>query len=461
VALIDLVKEALEGYICGRDVIPKSGGAPRRWQGIRGRIPSRIGEPEPQLADGTVVRGAIIDGQLPQRWIFNSKQSPTQLQQNGGTVPVTDALSGIVYFDETDPIADGDLIIDMCAIEGATIEQEGDEISIALVWASSYPNWVYDQLKAPGRVRPYIHDGRPNLAAAEIIEHLQNVIGWDDFSTTAISHRVEMVTYESLSTLGFVEGGPRVLSSGGGGAAAVAPTDVMIVPVRRSNPRTEEEKNQKAYEQFGLDWVAAGPNRRLIHMKSDVGLTEAEAALMQAAKDADGGGSIYLNVGHGGVGNAIPTTGSGRHQDISGFDLVPWSTAANRLMANTADLIVSESHGGIKMTDSALFAVKEMFTRVGAAFREHKVRLFSAIACNGGKDPRFGQAVGKLLGVRVDLYEWLIYVGEDQQGHPLIWYNNATAPSGTTRGQIPDADKHFLMTREAAYGYAAEHGYQY
>jgi len=461
--LIDQVMDALDCYICGREFPGGTPGRPRKWQGIRGRIPTRLGEPEPQVANAIVVRGEISDSQLPERWVFDTNNWPPELRQDDGKLPTVDALNGVIPFDASDPICDGDLIIDMCAIEGAVVEDRGDEILITFIWASSYPKWVQPTLGAKGRVRSYVHDGRPEMASGEVIDHVRNIVGLDEFYSRQISFDVEFATYETLGTFGLHEGGARVLkvSSGGGGSAPAATKDVMIVPKKPANPSTPELRNQKAYEQFGQDWVAAGSNRVLVHMDTDVGLDKAEEALVKAAKEADGGGNIYLNVGHGGVGGAIPTAGSTRHTDISGVDLVPWSTEAHRQMASTADLLASDVRNGVKVTDPALFVVKEMLGRVGVALRDHKVRLFSAIACNGGKDPRFGQELGKLLGIRVDLYEWLIYLGEDKDAHPLIWYNNDAPPAGTLRGQIPEADKQFLMTRDAAYRYAAEHGYQY
>jgi hypothetical protein len=69
--------------------------------------------------------------------------------------------------------------------------------------------------------------------------------------------------------------------------------------------------------------------------------------------------------------------------------------------------------------------------------------------------------LGLLLGVRVDLFKWLVYLGSDAESHPLIWYGSEEAPSGIVRGTLPDADCHYLMTRDAAYSYAAEQGYMY
>jgi len=457
--MIDKLHETIEAILQGVDLSHPEAGT-IRWRGIRGRMPSRLGEPEPQVSEDSCVRWkAIGDSTLPARWEYNPKAFPTGFEQPDDDNDLSMVLQGIIDLDDGHDLQQGDLLIDLCALEEVEIEEVDGQTHIAFKWVSSYPSWVYPEFKAKGRIRPYLHDNRPEMAAAEVMERLLEHFGLDEFHSTPILHHVELHTFESL--IAAKTSRPPSSSSEIGGHAAAK--DVMIVPSPSQHPKSAEEHNHRLYEQFGRDWAALDPDRTLLHLKVDANLQDVKRCLLEASNLAGHGGSIFLNVAHGGIGDAIPRDGHDRYHPISGFDLAPWSSPEHKLQANTSNVSIKDTAGGgtVKVHDPAATAVRDMLTEVGDSFKRNHVKMFKVVACNAGYDDEFGKKLGLLLGVRIDLFKWLVHDGSDAENHPLIWYGSEEVPAGIVRGVLPDADCHYLMTRDAAYSYAAEQGYMY
>ncbi|HEY5959876.1 MAG TPA: hypothetical protein VIV60_25150, partial [Polyangiaceae bacterium] len=250
--------------------------------------------------------------------------------------------------------------------------------------------------------------------------------------------------------------------------------DVMIVPTapmadKKTGALSEEQQNQIAYRDFAKEWAAAGDGRKVLEMNSGASNKEVLEVLKSAAATAGKDGTIIYNIGHGGVGRAIPVEGPNRHSDTSGFDLVPFRSPEERRFLSTTDMVVKD--GGKnwrRFGDESLTGNRDMMRKVGEEFRKAGIKQFHVLACNAGQDPRFGRELSRTLGVQVALHKDFIAMAQ-KDGKVHMWTDAVREPEAiptrASASEVPKAKEQrgeiFAQTRAAAYGLAVENGAEY
>jgi hypothetical protein len=199
--------------------------------------------------------------------------------------------------------------------------------------------------------------------------------------------------------------------------------EVMITPTGGTGVYKENER-------FGDQWVKANKAKRVqLTLSTNAKWSDFEKVMIAAAGIARLGGEVILFIGHGGA------AGSSQQADTS-FDTIPepgkFSEHKHKIeFVKLKGAMGASTVEGDKLkpkppnTDSVLKSLDApkylTLVKLGRLFKKNRVKQFTVLSCNVGKDTAFGYLIANLMQTPTRFYQNKAAAVEESNKQILVW----------------------------------------